>query len=483
MKIVNVTAEFAPIAKAGGMGEMVVGLARELTRLSEDVEIILPKYQFIPNASLPHLTQERQFTTLENGVEITNIVWSAVVEGCRLLLIEPRHPAGYFDRDRIYSFEDDIARFLYFSRAVYDYLSLRKQPIDILHLHDWHVAALAPLIATHNSVHAKGIVLSLHNSEYQGICTESDIAAIGLRPTQQLKHQGKINLLKGGIEYAHAIIPVSPTYAKEILNSPLGFGLEPIFLKNQSKIHGILNGIDQTLWNPATDPHLPFHYSIDQSVAAVQKAKKSIRETLIQKYNLSQTKGPWFGAITRLVPAKGIDLLENAIPHIQKIGGTFVLLGSSPIEAIQQRFEALQNTPNTLIQLTYDDALAHQLYASLDFLLVPSQTEPCGLTQMIGMRYGTIPIARATGGLADTVFDWENSSRPFAQRNGFLFQDYSLPSFQRTIDRAVTLWKKDHSSFETLLRHALSADHSWHTSADTYRRLFHRFLKSARNAA
>jgi len=251
MHIVHIAAEFAPLVKAGGLGEVLIGLSRALTSLGEKVDVIIPKYDLIPTNLLSNLQKEvPHFTAYEGSQEISNTMWSAQFENINLHLLEMHHPQKYFNRGEIYGFPDDVPRFLYFSKATVEYLKIKQLPIDILHLHDWHTAAIAPLIRDSIKVHS--IALSIHNLEHQGKCGIKDLEAIGLSGSALSKCHGadsrypdSYNTLKGGIESSDAIIPVSPTYAKEILTHQYGCGLDPILSKRKSHIYGILNGIDE----------------------------------------------------------------------------------------------------------------------------------------------------------------------------------------------------------------------------------------------
>lgn len=478
MRIVHLAAEFAPIAKAGGLGEVLLGLTRELSKKGLDVEVILPKYDFIDLSKVQNLNLEvPNFKCLDSQ----NASWACRYEECHLRLLESRHPAGYFHRGKIYGCEDDIARFTYFSRAALELLALENKPIDILHLHDWHVALCAPMVRNlFSHLKIKSVVLSIHNIEYQGKCAALDLERVGLKGdfTHALqdddpKHPKTINLLKGGLVFSDALIPVSPTYAKEILTPEYGGGLDGTLRKLKSKIFGILNGIDTKIWDPENDPDLPTHYSVE----SVAKGKQAARA------KLKLTKRPLLGAITRLVVQKGPELLEEAIETTLKLGGSYLLLGSSPHPKMQEHFNQLQKkykgNPQVLFQFEYNETLAHQLYAALDFLLVPSIYEPCGLTQMIAMRYGTVPIVRATGGLKDTVFDAEDPSIPVKQRNGFVFRDATKDSMNHTIKRAFELYHSDPVTFQTLIRRGMQTDFSWKNPTLEYIKLYRSLLKSA----
>lgn len=483
MRIVHLAAEFSPIAKAGGLGEVLLGLTRESTKQGHQVETILPKYDLTDLSPLRNLKLETpHFKCLESQ----NAMWSADYEECKLHLLESRHPAGFFHRGTIYGCEDDIARFTYFSRAALEYLALNPQPIDILHLHDWHVSLCAPMVRNlFTQLPVKAIVLTIHNLEYQGKCAVHDLDRVGLPGEFFLaphllqddnpKYPKTINLLKGGIVFADAVVPVSPSYTEEILTPEYGAGLEKTLRILKSKLHGILNGVDTTFWDPAEDPVLPEHYSSHSAV----KGKEAARSL----FKLDPQKRPWVGAVTRLVPQKGPELLEAALETTLQWGGSFLLLGSSPIPAIQEHFNKLQHkyqgNPQVFLNYEYNEELAHQIYAALDLLLVPSHVEPCGLTQMIGMRYGTVPIVRATGGLRDTVFDHSDLLTLPKKRNGFTFLQQNADSMIRALSRAFHLFRSDKQAFSILQKRGMEADFSWTLPAQKYLTLYRNLLKSA----
>ena len=492
MRIVQLATEFAPLAKAGGLGEVIVGLSRELKRVGHEVEVILPKYDFIDIQSLRRVNMEiPDFKCVEKGNPHTNAMWSAECEGVDLRLLEARHPAGYFHRGKIYGCPDDASRFIYFSKAAIEYLKLKAEPIDILHLHDWHVALAAVLARDLYQLPIKSIVLTIHNAAYQGKCAPWDLDYIGLNSEKYLKKEKLqddypspsplINLLKGGVIYADALVAVSPTYAQEILTPEMGYGLDPTFCKMKSKLSGILNGLDLKLWDPEKDRFLSRLYKAEDPIETILKAKEENREALAKRFKLSKSVRPWIGAITRLVEQKGPELIEAAIIETLRIGGTFILLGSSPTPKIQAHFEKLKaqyGKKSALFHFEYDEALAHQVYAGLDFLVLPSRYEPCGLSQMIAMRYGTIPIARATGGHKDTIFDCENPKIPFNNQNGFLFPNYNPRSELESLDRAVDHFKNKPSLIHNLIKNGMSIDWSWEKPAQQYLSIYQKTARS-----
>ncbi len=492
MRIVQVAAEFAPLAKAGGLGEVILGLSRELTQSPElEVDVIIPKYDFIDLKKIRNINMEvPDFKCFEKGVNQANAMWSGLSEDCRVHLLEARHPAGYFHRGKIYGEEDDISRFIYFSRAVLEYLRAQNRPIDILHLHDWHVSLCAPLARDlFTDLKIKAIILTVHNSEYQGRCTPADLDHIGLKGEEYLQKDKfpdnapgfskTLNLLKGGIVYADAVTTVSPNFAKELLTPEMGFHLESTFRKYKSKLTGILNGIDQTIWNPATDPLLAAHYDASSSIS-IQKGKEANREAFRSRTRFIGTRRPWVGTISRITFQKGPDLIEEGIKKTVELGGTFILLGSPPEAKLKAQFDNLKQQfadhPQVFIQYTYDESLAHLIYAALDFVLVPSIFEPCGLTQLIAMRYGSVPIVRSTGGLKDTVFDCENSLNPIQVRNGFVFSQPTREALDGVLKRAFDHFKQEPHTFLPMVQRSMKQDYSWKNPTLSYLKLYRKAL-------
>ncbi len=481
MEIVHLSAEFAPIAKAGGLGDVLVGLSRELIRQGQNVKVILPKYDLIPERLLKNLKIDlASFPCMEHGIQYRNTMWSAEVEGCPVFLLEPHHPKNYFQRKQIYGCQDDTARFLYFSKACMEYLQAKGKIPDILHLHDWHTASASFLAKDLYKLPFSKIILTIHNAEYQGLCATWDLDAIGLngrhyaaKDLLQDDHLPEtINLLKGGLVFADLINTVSKTYAKEIKTPEVGGNLSATFCKFASKLSGIVNGIDQILWNPAKDPALEMHYQESLGIDSIQAAKESARNQLRKKFGLGENQRPWVGVITRIVSQKGPKLIEEGLIQTLELNGSFLLLGSSPIPSLQSHFDLLKKkyaqNKNVLLHFEYDETIAHQIYAALDFLLMPSHFEPCGLAQLIAMRYGTIPIVRKTGGLQDTVFD-EDEKR---QRNGFVFQNETKADLAHVMKRAVDLFQNNKTAFESLILHAMRQDFSWEKPAKEYIKLY-----------
>ncbi len=464
MKIVHVASEMAPIAKVGGLGDVVHGLAKQLAREGHDVEIILPKYDCLHLEWLSELQiQQRSLCVVEGAHRYDNTVWSALVDGLKVIFIEAHHPSYYFSRGAIYGFSDDVDRFAYFSRAAVNYLK-EKEP-DIIHIHDWQTAPIAPLC---KEIGGFGkIVLTVHSLGHQGQCLPLVLQRIGLHntlPLMQDSHTPTLaNFLKGGIVYADALTTVSPNYEKEIKTPEGGCGLHTVLCAQQNKLKGILNGIDTDFWNPEKDPYLVALYN-DKTVTS---GKKENRRHLSRHLGLKELDVPLVAVVTRLVFQKGLHLIKHGLLRTLEKGGQCVLLGSSATPEVAAEFLELNKHPNCAICIDKDEALAHLIFAAADLFLIPSLFEPCGLTQLIALRYGTVPIARMTGGLVDTVFDVDTSERPEALRNGFTFDFPDKQGVNWALDRALACWQ-DKKRFQQLIQHGMQLDLSWKRAAQEY---------------
>ncbi len=498
MHIVHISSEIAPSAKVGGLGDVVHGLCKELVRCGHQVDIILPKYDCIHYDQLKNLkVYFRELVSFEGAYKFHNTIWSAEIDGLKVFLIEPHHPAYYFSRGRVYGEKDDVERFTYFSRTAMEFLYKSGQRPDILHVHDWPTALAAPLYKDMYiplGLHVGAVVFTIHNLQHQGKCSPIHLYRAGLKGDLYLTPEKmqdptslvEINLLKGGIVYSDAITTVSPTYEKEIMTLEGGHGLQDILIKNQKKMHGILNGIDINYWNPAADPHLIAHYSTDApiddaKVSAIVAAKQENKKQLRTHLRLKEIDTPLCAAVTRLAPQKGPHLIAYAVEKTLEQGCQFVLLGSHASPELERDFLKLkaqyEKTGLVAICLDQDEALAHQIYAAADMLIIPSLFEPCGLTQMISLRYGTVPLVRKTGGLADTVFDIENVNIPDDKRNGFTFDFPDQNGVDWALQRAISCWEKNHLLWRKLIKNGTNADYSWLASAEKYLNLYRSLLK------
>lgn len=448
MNIVHLAAEYAPLVKIGGLADVVEGL---FTHTPGNIEVIIPKYS--------HISNEGYFKTPFKDFSI----FSKDSKNKKISLIDI---PPLFSRKNIYGYKDDPKRFLTFTKAALQYLLSQKNPIDVLHLHDWHTALGAALykdIFFKKNLKIKKIVLTIHNAKYQGECPLKIFKASRLNPKKYKKpFFKKINLLSLGISSSDAVVTVSSTYAKEILMEK--DKVSSCLKKNKKKLTGILNGIDTDIWSPQKDPFIFKKFSKKDPIEKILTQKSKNKKYLQEKLQMEITKKPLICFIGRLVPQKGIPLLVYAMRLSCLLDFQFVLLGSSSIPTIQKKFYKLKkkwkHKKNISLNFAFDEKLAHEIYASADFILIPSLFEPCGLVQMIAFAYGTIPIARKTGGLADTV----------RETNGFTFQKYNKKAMKKAIIKACNL-----SSKKSIIKNCLLEDHSFNNCAKKYLHLYKTF--------
>lgn len=439
---------------------MVYGLSRATIQEGHQVEVWLPKYDQIKNDQLKKLQKK------QNGI------WSAEFDGLHLKLFQAEK---YFNRGTIYGCIDDIERFSHFAHLVITFLQKLPRPPDVIHLHDWPTALVAPLMRLPkflDKFRNTKLIFTIHNLEHQGRCLPHQIAVTGLPPTgmEDPRLKTDINLLIGGVTFSDWVTTVSPTYLNEILTPLGGHGLDAFLNKNRTKLRGILNGIDIDYWNPETDPHLAHPYSV-HSLQSKRENKRALRS----KLGLKEDETPLVASITRLVPQKGPHLIELGLSYTLKHGGQFVLIGSSPMKEIQAQFDKLKakvQGERAAFHFNYNEPLAHLVYAAADLLLIPSIFEPCGLTQMIALRYGAVPVVRATGGLKDTVFDWETSKQSLGLRNGFTFDFPDNAGIEWGLGRALRTYREKPEEWQEIMRHGMTQDFSWKQSAKEYLELY-----------
>lgn len=494
MHIIHIASELAPLAKVGGLADVILGLCRELSWKGHEVDIIIPKYDCLDSQQIRDLSIEcQELSSFYQGQWYSNTIWMGWVENLKVYFIEPHHPRFFFNRGCFYGCEDDVERFLFFSRAAIEFLYRRSICPSIIHLHDWQTAVIAPLYQDLYRLlgyNKPRLVFTIHNMEYQGKCSFKDIDNVELKGISYLDQEKMgdpgqpdlINLLKSGIVYADALTTVSPNYAKEVLTSPEGRGLEKVLFQYQHKFQGILNGIDYSYWNPEIDRFLPVHYSARERPASKKDhhtldKKGFIKKILREKLNLAEDHRPIIGCITRLVPQKGIELIKHTLKHIVEKKGQFILLGSSPIPAIDAEFHRLKHHytdhPHIHLTLHHQEELAHLIYAGCDMLIVPSLFEPCGLTQMIALKYGTVPIVRLTGGLVDTICDVDRTVKTKSVPNGYTFIHPDNTSIDKAVDRAIECWFHEPSKWRKLMLNGMKIDFSWNHSSNLYLELYH----------
>ncbi|MBF0432534.1 MAG: glycogen synthase [Fibrobacteria bacterium] len=483
MYIVMVTPECAPVAKVGGLSDVVQGLAYELSIRGNAVEVILPKYDCMWYDRIWGL--EKVFSDLWvpfHDQQIHCDVYFGFMEGVKCFFIDPHSDHNFFNRGQFYGENDDPQRFAFFSKAALEFMLQSGKHPDIIHCHDWQTALLPVLLYSqywHRGMTHPRVCFTLHNLKHQGITGKFILRQVGLNPAEFVNQERlldnfnphAINLMKGGIVYSNFITTVSPNYAQEIQNSGFGYGLQHTLHVHGGKFGGVLNGIDYNMWNPEIDHTLPSHYSAD-SLDNKYVNKEALRNRLLLQHNYK----PIISVVTRLDEQKGVGLIQHGIHYALAHGCQFVLLGTSPDPEINNQFLAikhqLNNNPDCHLEISYNDELARLIYAGSDMMLVPSAFEPCGLSQMIALKYGTVPIVRSVGGLADTVFDADYSHRPYHERNGYCFQDLNNEGLESAMHRAIGLWYTYPQYFRELIQNGMRYDYSWNYPAVHYLNIF-----------
>ncbi|OIT39343.1 putative starch synthase 4, chloroplasticamyloplastic [Nicotiana attenuata] len=496
LHIIHIAAEMAPVAKVGGLGDVVTGLGKALQKKGHLVEIVLPKYDCMQYESIKDMKAlDVVVESYFDGRLYKNKIWTGTVEGLPVYFIEPQHPGKFFGRGQLYGEHDDFKRFSFFSRVALELLLHAEKKPDIIHCHDWQTAFIAPLywdLYVPKGLDTARICFTCHNFEYQGTAPASELTSCGLdayhlnRPDRMQDNSAndRINSVKGAIVFSNIVTTVSPTYAQEVRTAQGGKGLHATINSHSKKFVGILNGIDTDAWNPASDNFLKVQYSASDIEGKLEN-KEALRRLL--GLSSSEIRRPLVGCVTRLVPQKGVHLIRHAIYRTLELGGQFVLLGSSPVPHIQREFEDIRNHFRThehaRLVLKYDEALSHLIYAASDMLIIPSIFEPCGLTQMIAMRYGSIPIARRTGGLNDSVFDVDDDTIPDQFRNGFTFVTADEQGFNNALERAFNYYMNNAETWKELVQKDMNIDFSWDSSASQYEELYDKAVLRARTAS
>jgi starch synthase len=487
MYIVTLASEMAPVAKAGGLGDVLQGLSRELILQGNRVEIFIPYYDCLKKEKIHDLKLlDGEFYTDWDGGKIKTRLYYGWVDHIKVFFLDFDDPKNYFKRGVLYGQPDDPERFSLFAKGCLEYLKISGEEPDIFHIHDWQTSIIAPLLKfQYKNFQKSRTILTIHNLSYQGQFNADLLEKLELpldvlltpQALQDPRHWELVNLLKGGIIFSDYVTTVSPTYAKEILTWEYGEGLVDTLKHNLHKLKGVLNGLDYHFWNPETDPNIPRNYTLDDL-----KGKKAAKKTLCEVLNLESTDLPICAVVSRLVPQKGIDLMQKALFRTLEAGGQFVLLGTSPIDEITSQFLDIQqkHDGNRRLSLTieYREELAHLIYAGTDLLLVPSLFEPCGLSQLIALRYGSIPVVRSTGGLADTVKDVDNENAPERLRNGYSFNDPTTASLYGALDRALHCWFEDKKKWNNTQKRGMLLDFSWKHSAQEYMMIYQQMLES-----
>ncbi|MGB9721605.1 MAG: glycogen synthase GlgA [bacterium] len=456
MKVAFVTSEAVPYAKTGGLADVCGTLPLYLRKIGVETSIIMPKYKGIKAEKMMDL-----------GIEFNgrkNI--SVFQDGTTYFVDYPE----YFNREGLYGtpsgdYPDNFERFTLFARAVI--ALLQKKNFDIIHCHDWQTG-LIPLFMQRYALGSKS-VFTIHNLGYQGRFPKGKFALLDIEwdyfTPEGIEFYGDINFLKAGILYSDTITTVSPTYATEIQTPEFGFGLEGILKKNKHKLCGILNGIDYEIWNPEADTQI---YEPYNNFIGKKKNKLELTNEL-----LLDSKKPLIGMVSRIAGQKGFDILIKILDDIVSMNYSLVLLGFGEEYYYEKLREFANSYPGQVsINIKFDETLAHRIYAGSDFFLMPSKYEPCGLGQMISLRYGTVPVVHRTGGLADTVIQFNTDK---LSGNGFLFEPYSPLALIDTLKSAYYVYCKE-EIFAGLSENCMRYDFSWNRSAGQYKDIYERLL-------
>jgi len=480
LNILFLSAEVFPYAKTGGLADVAGSLPKAIRHLGHDIRICMPRYGFIDKEQWG---LQEVITRLDvpfgDGTETVRVYETRLGDVPVYMIDNDR----FFNRDGIYAYPDDAERFILFSRASLELAKALNWQPHIVHCNDWHTALVPNWL---KSVYKDDpfwqntrTVFTIHNLAYQGVfgyrvLEVAGLAQYGFIAHPQLSHWNHVvHFMARGLIFADYITTVSPRYAREIMTPEFGAGLAPILQDRADTVVGILNGIDTEVWNPATDEYIVQHYDVNH----LEDRKRN--KTFLQEHvNLPVGEShPLLGFIGRLTEQKGIDLLVQAAEHVAThLDAQLVILGTGE-EKWRQLIEQAANAHPQHIRasFTFNTPMAHYIYAGVDILLMPSRFEPCGLNQMIAMRYGAVPVVREVGGLADTVQDFNPKT---GEGNGFTFRDYSPHALYTAIVRAVENWKH-HSVWRTLQVRGMTTDFSWDRSARQYVDVYYRALETS----
>jgi starch synthase len=485
--------EVLGFAKTGGLADVARALPRALSRRGHRCAIILPLYRCAKLGKVPLTPTNHTFSVRLDKRIMSGRLWRATLPDADVPVYLVEQPE-YFERDDpglgqgLYQFtlpngtpqdySDNCERFIFFCRAILEAIRLLDFQPDVLHLNDWQTG-LVPVYLQEEYRQRPGYerlrtLFTIHNIAYQGLFWHWDMALTGLDwklfNYRQLEFYGRLSFLKAGIIFSDLLTTVSPTYAREIQNAYDGRGLEGVLTERRDRLFGIVNGVDERIWNPATDPHLTARYS----VGAIVPGKALCKAALQRRFGLpEQPRTPLLGTVSRLVELKGLPLLGKAAEALLQQDAQLVVLGEG--EAVYHRMllDLRSRFPDRVgLTLGFDEALAHQIEAGADIYLMPSRSEPSGLNQLYSLKYGTVPVVRATGGLADTITDCTPETLAAGNATGFSFVPYTAAAFLETVQKALAIYRTEEASWQQLMRTGMQQDWSWDRSAAEYERLY-----------
>jgi len=487
MRILIATPEANPFARAGGLAEVVSSLACALMRLGHKVTLIMPLYRQVRESGWTILPTGQTLSIPLSFQNLPAEIYQAELStGLTFYFIGQD---SLFNREGLYGtpygdFEDNAERFIFFSRAVAEMIEALQLDVDVCHCQEWQTGLvpvyLRTLFRDRPRAQKLPVVYTVHNVGYQGLFSSYDFPLTGLGwellNPKTLEFYGKINLMKGGLIFADLINTVSNRYREEILSPEYGFGLEGVFQERAGDLFGVVEGVDYQRWDPSRDPFLASNYGPGKL-----EGKKACKEALLKHLGLdsSLAKRPLFGMTTRLFERKGIDLVEGIVDELMSLKVGFVLQGTGEERHQYVLQEQSARYPGNMgISIGFTEALAHQIIAGADIYLMPSRYEPCGLDQLYCLRYGTVPVVRATGGLDETIMQYDSAT---GQGNGFKFTDYAPAAFLQAVREALALYQ-DQTAWQALMRQNMAVDFSWDQVAPRYVALYERAQEKRRQA-
>ena len=475
MRVAWVASEMTPFAQTGGLGDVAGALPAVLAGLKHQVSAFLPKYRIIDlERHLFTSRPEEIRVPLGDRTEVARL-WEGQREGVRVILLD--HD-GFYDREGLYQekgvdYPDNAGRFIFFSRGVLEAVKVLDLQPDVIHCHDWQSGLIPAYVKTvyGSDPYFADIasLLTIHNLGYQGVFPAAVFPLTGLPgdlfTPGGVEFWGKVNFLKAGLVFADLVSTVSLTYSQEIQTPEFGHGLDAVLRQRAGDLSGVLNGVDYQDWNPRTDPYLAGTYS-PEDLASKAACKRDIQEMMGLP---TRADVPLLGIVSRLAYQKGIDLIVATAERLLSLDVQMVLLGTGDVELERALQNLHRRFPDRLaVQIRFDVALSHRILAGADIVLIPSRYEPCGLNQMYGLAYGTIPVVRATGGLHDTIIPFDPRA---GTGNGFTFSKAEAGDLLEAVRRAIALFH-DKAAWERLMKNAMAADFSWERPASEYERLY-----------
>jgi starch synthase len=485
MYVVMAAAEAVPFAKTGGLADVCGTLPLKLAEQGHRCSLFIPAYRQALQCGLPIVDTHVSFVVDLAGKQMAARILKTTLGDGAVDVYLVDQPL-YFNRDQLYGdqhgdYRDNCERFCFFARCVAQAIERLKLPVDIIHCHDWQAGLLSAYHKTNfgnfNWYRQAASVMTIHNLAYQGRYWQHDLPLTGLDwqyfNWQQMEFYGDLNLLKTGIAFADYVTTVSPSYAKEIQTPAHGCGLDGALRAKGNRIAGIVNGVDYQVWDPRNDRHIARNFGIDDWRVGKGECKRSLQQSMRLP---ERPDVPLIGLIGRLAEQKGWDLVKPFLEQsIDSLDVQWVILGNGEARFAHSLSELAHRRPDRIaVRLEFSDVLAHQIEAGSDMFLMPSRYEPCGLNQLYSLRYGTVPIVHATGGLIDTVQNLADAYDSNGNANGFSFPNYDFDSLKQCVHRAIDTYSREPNVWDTLVRRGMSQDWSWTNSATAYESAYRR---------